>query len=47
MAATTHPPNDWEYLDDPDENEDDGYPDWLSHPSLTAEERNPLMVGRR
>jgi len=47
MAATNHPPDGWEYLDDPDENQHDEERDWFEHPSLTAEERNPLMVGRR
>jgi hypothetical protein len=30
---------------DPDDDQPQEDPDWLDHPSLTAEERNPSLVG--
>ena len=45
MAATNHAPDDWDYLTDPDESDDEQ--DWYSHPSLTAEERNPSLAQGR
>jgi hypothetical protein len=32
-----------ETFSDPDDDDEGGYPDWLDHPSLSAEERNPSL----
>jgi len=38
----------WDLDDDgPDADPDDEYPDWYDHPSLSAAERNPSLVGAR
>jgi hypothetical protein len=38
--------DDWDDFD-PDDDQPDEYPDWYDHPSLTAAERNPSLVGAR
>jgi hypothetical protein len=38
--------DDWDPCD-PDDDQPTEYPDWYDHPSLTAEERNPSLVGAR